>query len=152
MRSIVVDAGPLIALFRRHDKHHSRIKRFLSANTSRLLSTLPVVTEVCHFLNARGKIAFLTWIQRGGLSLQPIGADDFHEIATIIERYADRDIDFADATLVSVAELVNTLDVMTIDRRDFLVYRLRSGQAFNLVLSPGATSRRPGPGSSSWPG
>lgn len=43
--------------------------------------------------------------------------------------------DFADATLVWVAELVNTLDVMTIDRRDFEVYRLRGGKAFNLVLS-----------------
>ena len=94
-----------------------------------------MVTEVCHFLNARGKTALLTWIQRGGLSLQPIGADDLHEIATLIERYADREIDFADATLVWAAELLNTLDVMTIDRQDFLVYRLRSGKAFNLVLS-----------------
>jgi hypothetical protein len=77
----------------------------------------------------------LTWIRRGGLSLHPIAVDDFPEIATIIDRYADREIDFADAGLVWVAELVNTIDVMTIDRRDFLVYRLRGGRAFNLVLS-----------------
>jgi predicted nucleic acid-binding protein len=43
-------------------------------------------------------------------------------------------MDFADATLVWLAELVNTLDVMTIDRRDFRIYRLRGGKAFNLVL------------------
>ena len=135
MQSIVVDAGPLIALFRRRDKHHARVKQFLSANTSRLVSTLAVVTEVCHFLNADGKTALLTWIRRGGLSLQPLGADDFLEIATIIRRYADRDIDFADATLVWLADLVNTVDVMTIDRGDFLVYRARGGRAFNLVLS-----------------
>ena len=135
MQSIVVDAGPLIALFRRRDKHHARVKQFLSANTSRLVSTLAVVTEVCHFLNADGKTALLTWIRRGGLSLQPLGADDFLEIATIIRRYADRDIDFADATLVWLADLVNTVDVMTIDRDDFLVYRVRGGRAFNLVLS-----------------
>jgi hypothetical protein len=133
--SIIVDAGPLIALFRGRDRHHSRVKQFLAENTARLVSTLPVVSEVCHFLNAQGKIALLTWIRRGGLSLHPIAVDDFPEIATIIDRYADREIDFADAALVWVAELVNTIDVMTIDRRDFLVYRLRGGRAFNLVLS-----------------
>ena len=134
MGSIVVDAGPLIALFRKRDRHHARVKRFLSTNRSRLVSTLPVITEVCHFLNGDGKIALLTWIGRGGISLQPIGTENLHEITALIERYADRQMDFADATLLWLAELVNTLDVMTIDRKDFLVYRSRSGKAFNLVL------------------
>jgi uncharacterized protein len=135
VRSIVVDAGPLIALFRKRDKHHGRVKQFLSTATGRLVSTLPVVTKVCHFPSPRGKLAFLSWIRRGGLSLQPIAPEDFQEIATIIERYSDRDIDFADATLVWLAGLLNTLDVMTIDRQDFLIYRPRRGKAFNLVLS-----------------
>jgi predicted nucleic acid-binding protein len=135
VRSIIVDAGPLIALFRKRDKHHSRVKRFLSTNPGRLVSTLPVVTEVCHFLNLRGKVAFLTWIRRGGLSVQAVAVDDFEEIITIMTRYGDREMDFADATLVWLAELLNTLDVMTIDRRDFQIYRPRSGNAFNLVLS-----------------
>ena len=135
MESIIVDAGPLIALFRRRDRHHARVTQFLSTNRARLVSTLPVITEVCHFLNADGKVALLTWIGRSGLSLQPIGTDDLPEITALIERYADRDMDFADATLVWLAELINTLDVMTIDRRDFLTYRSRRGAAFNLVLS-----------------
>jgi len=135
VQSIIVDAGPLIALFQKRDKHHSRVTRFLSANPARLVSTLPVVTEACYFLNAQGKTALLVWIQRGGLALQPIGADDLPEIAAIVRRYADRKIDFADATLVWVADLIATLDVMTIDRRDFEVYRARGGRAFNLVLS-----------------
>ena len=53
----------------------------------------------------------------------------------LLARAADRDMDFADATLVWLAELVNTLDVMTIGRHDFLVYRVRGGKAFNLVLA-----------------
>lgn len=135
MQSIVVDSGPLIALFLRRDRHHARVKRFLSTNRARLVSTLPVITEVCHFLNAQGKTALLTWIRRGGLSLQPVVAEDLREISVLIERYADQEMDFADATLVWLAELINTRDVMTIDRKDFLVYRARGGEAFNLVLS-----------------
>lgn len=135
MRSIIVDAGPLIALFRRRDKHHARVTRFLAAAPGRLVSTLPVVTEACHFLNQAGKVALLTWIRRGGLTVQPVGVDDFDEIIAHIIRYGEHEMDFADATLVWLAELVNTLDVMTIDRRDFQIYRSRSGKAFNLLPS-----------------
>ena len=135
MQSIIVDAGPVIALFRKRDRHHARVKSFLSTNRARLVSTLPVVTEACHFLNADGKTALLMWIQRGGLSLQPVDVEDLDEIAAIIGRYSDRDIDFADATLVWAADLMNTRDVMTIDRRDFAVFRSASGKPFNLVLS-----------------
>jgi len=135
VQSIIVDAGPLTALFRKRDRHHVRVTQFLSTAPGRLVSTLPVVTEVCHFLNRKGKVAFLTWIRRGGLAVQPVGVDDFDEIVTILARYGDHEMDFADATLVWLAELVNTLDVMTIDRRDFQIYRPRGGKAFNLVLS-----------------
>jgi predicted nucleic acid-binding protein len=135
VRSIIVDAGPLIALFRQRDRHHTRVRRFLATAPGRLVSTLPVVTEVCHFLNVKGKAAFLTWIVRGGLTIQPVGVDDLDEIVAILTRYRDHEMDFADATLVWLAELVNTRDVMTIDRRDFGIYRLRGGAAFNLVLS-----------------
>ena len=135
MRNIIADAGPLIALFRQRDKHHSRVVHFLSTAPGRLVSTLPVVTEVCHFLNQNGKVAFLTWILRGGLAVQPVGVGDLDEIVGIMTRYGDHEMDFADATLVWLAELVNTLDVMTIDRRDFRIYRPRSGKAFNLVLA-----------------
>lgn len=135
MQSIIVDAGPLIALFRKRDRHHAGVVRFLSTNRARLVSTLPVVTEACYFLNAAGKAALLSWIRRGGLSVQAVTADDFDEIAVIIERYADRNIDFADATLLWLADLIGTREVMTIDRRDFVVYRTRGGEAFRLVLS-----------------
>lgn len=135
MASIIVDAGPLIALFRKRDRHHARVKRFLWANRARLVSTLPVLTEACYFLNAAGKTALLTWIRRGGLWLHAVGVDDLEEIVAIVARYADRDIDFADATLVWLAGTINTLDVMTIDRRDFQVYRSPGGKPFTLVLS-----------------
>ena len=133
MRSIVVDAGPLIALFRKRDRHHSRVKDFLAAADVRLVSTVPVLTEVCHFLNARGKLALLTWVRRSGLSLYPITSEDLAEIESIIEKYADRDIDFADATLVWLAGLTNTTEIMTIDRADFEIYRLANGRRFTVL-------------------
>jgi len=133
VQNIVVDAGPLIALFRRRDKHHLRVKRFLAASSARLVTTLPVVTEVCHFLNAQGKPAFLMWVRRGGLTIQAVGADDFEQIGAIMERYVDRDIDFADASLIWLADRLNSTAVLTVDRRDFEVYRLSNGKAFQII-------------------
>jgi predicted nucleic acid-binding protein len=53
----------------------------------------------------------------------------------VIKRYADRDIDFADATLIWLASLLNTAEVMTIDGGDFEVYRLANGKPFTLLLA-----------------
>lgn len=97
------------------------------------MTTLPVVTEVCHFLNAQGKRAFLTWVRRGALTIQTVGADDFEQIGAIMERYEDRDIDFADASLIWLADRLNSAAVLTVDRRDFEVYRLSNGTAFQIV-------------------
>lgn len=134
MTSIIVDAGPLIALFRRRDAHHARVKAFLARNRARLVTTLPVVTEVCHFLNPKGKVSFLAWIRRSGLLVHAIETDHLDRISSIIERYADQNIDFADASLIWLADPLNTHRVMTIDRADFSVFRATNGTAFELVL------------------
>ena len=133
MQSIVVDAGPLIALFRKRDKHHLRAKGWVTSNSSRLVTTLAVVTEACHFLNSAGKLALLTWIRRGGLLLQPVSVEHLDDIERVIQKYAGRNIDFADATLVWLAGLLNTTDVLTIDRSDFEIYRLGRGKPFTVV-------------------
>jgi hypothetical protein len=135
VQSIVVDAGPLIALFRRRDKHYTRVKTAVSTSKARLVSTLAVVTEACHFLNASGKLALLTWIRRGALTIHPITSENLADIELVIKRYADRDIDFADATLIWLASLINTAEVMTIERSDFEVYRLANGRPFTLLLA-----------------
>ena len=134
MPSIVVDAGPLIALFLRRDRAHPRVRRFLEGSGDPLATTLAVVTEAANFLDARGKLSLFAWIRRGGLALQAITRDDLDEIGALVKRYADRDIDFADASLIWLADRLNTTKVLTLDRTDFTVYRRSGGKAFDLVL------------------
>jgi uncharacterized protein len=123
----------LIASFRKRDKYHRRALDFLVNNKASLITTLPVITEVCHFLNAKGKVALLQWIRRGGLLLQPVSIDEIEEIESIIAKYGDRDIDFCDATLVWLASKRAVVDILTVDRKDLDVYRLPNGKRFNLV-------------------
>jgi hypothetical protein len=58
------------------------------------------------------------------------------EAVALMERYSDTPMDFADATLVLLAEGLSALDVLTLDRRGFSVYRTRDGRGLRNVLDP----------------
>ncbi len=64
MRSILVDAGPLIALFNSDDAHHTAMKDLLRDAAGRLITTWPVVTEASH--QAGGVAVRSPRLQAGG--------------------------------------------------------------------------------------
>jgi predicted nucleic acid-binding protein len=131
VRSIIVDAGPLVALFRARDGHHEAAKSVLESTRALLLTTWPVITEACHFLSREGRRALLSFIRCGALRVEPLSAGDIPRLDELLARYER--MDFADATLVLLAEKTGVMEVFTIDRRDFKVYRTRAGRHFRLV-------------------
>ncbi len=134
MRNIIVDAGPLVALFRARDEHHQTAKSVLESTRALLVTTWPVVTEACHFLSRDGKRALLSFIGRGALRIEPLAAGDIPRLDELLARYER--MDFADATLVLLAEKTGVTEIFTIDRRDFEIYRTRTGRRFRLVSVP----------------
>jgi predicted nucleic acid-binding protein len=133
VRSIIVDAGPLVALFRARDAHHQAAMSALESTRAALLTTWPVVTEACHFLRQDGKRALLSFIRRGALRLEPLSTDDLPRLDELLSRYEQ--MDFADATLVVLGERTGVAEIFTIDRRGFEAYRMRGGRRFRLVLA-----------------
>ena len=129
MRSILVDAGPLIALLVRSDKNHLRVKRYLDAYVGRLLTTWPVLAEACHFLPERTQIRFLRWAASGGLSIIELHETALATIADWKDKYRDLPMDLADASLLWIAEQTGITDILTLDLRDFSAYRLPNGKA-----------------------
>ncbi|MFN0162212.1 MAG: type II toxin-antitoxin system VapC family toxin [Burkholderiales bacterium] len=134
MRSILADTGPLVALFKKRDPLHRPTVRWIEANAKRLLTTWLVVTEVCHFLDHKGKLALLRMIERDALTVVDTTAADVAELATVLGKYADHDIDLADASLVLVAERTGATEVVTIDRADFSLFRLSRNRAFTIAF------------------
>lgn len=132
MRSIIVDTGPLVALFHARDEHHQAAKAVLESSPALLVTTWPVITEACHFLGKDGRRALFTFIRRGALRLEALSVDDVPGLDDLLERH-DR-MDFADATLALIAERSGITEIFTIDRRDFEGYRMRSGRRFKLLL------------------
>lgn len=133
MRSIIVDTGPLVALFQPRDKHHAAAKTVLESTHALLHTTWPVVTEACHILGQAGKRALLTLIRRGGVRVEPLSVDDVARLDELRARYET--MDFADATLVLAAEKTGIMTIFTIDRRDFETCRMRSGRRFRLLVA-----------------
>ena len=88
MKKILIDSGPLIALFDASDKYHEKAVRFIKHNKLSLISTIASVTETLHLLdfNRDAQIDFLEWIHKGAVEIHPIENSDFGRIKVLTER------------------------------------------------------------------
>jgi predicted nucleic acid-binding protein len=126
---ILVDTGPLIALFDPQDRQHNRCRGILTKIREPILTTTPVLTEAFHMLGPAsiGSDRLREFVEAGGLSVWFLDRAWLTRAFELMELYADRPMDLADASLVAAAEALGTLRVFTIDRNDFETYRVRRG-------------------------
>ena len=122
---ILIDAGPIIALFNIRDEHHKNILDFLHKNEYSYISTLSVYTEVSHILkrNINAQQDFYKWVMLKGVIISDINQNDMPRIVGLTEKYADLPMDLADATLVITAEKTGIREIISLDK-DFDIYRL----------------------------
>jgi hypothetical protein len=130
---ILVDTGFLVALGRAKDPAHGSARRFLAANTLPFVTLSAVVAESCHFLALDSRKALLTWFASDGPAVVEVPASSYPDLVKTMERHADRDIDFADASLVWLAEQTGHRQVLTVDRTDFSRFRLKGGKRLDLI-------------------
>ena len=125
LNDVLIDAGPLIALFDKDDNYHEKIKEFIKNKDYKFHTTTAVITEVLHMLDfsVKVQIDFLEWIMLGGILLYEIKQTNLGKIIELTKKYSDRPMDFADATLVLAAEQSKIKKIISIDS-DFDVYRL----------------------------
>jgi hypothetical protein len=130
---IIVDTGFLIPLFRPAERLRAPAREFLRNNRHPLLTVTPVIVETCFFLASDDKARLLEWIQRGAIAVAEVPASAYADIRALILKYADHNIDFADAAVVWLAEKTGCRAVLTVDVRHFSVFRLGKGKRFELV-------------------
>jgi hypothetical protein len=108
----------------------------LFAPSGAILVTVPAVSAQAAFLldfSPRGQAAFLQWIADGALAVVDLDAGRCRAVGMLLVKYGDNPMDYADACLVWLAGQLGTLDVPTIDERDFSRYRSAKGRAFRLL-------------------
>lgn len=136
---VLVDTGFWLALSDRDDAHHARAVASLNGLDEPMITTWPVIVETCHMLRTRVGIKALTVFLKNyaDQTFQTFAILPEHGSALIklMHKYADIGMDLADASLVLLADILQSGKILTVDRRDFLVYRYGRNRAFENLMS-----------------
>lgn len=126
---ILVDTGPLVALFDPKDSQHRRCAETLRQIRQPLQTTIPVLTEAFHLVqpHSPGAARLREFINTEALSIFFFDHGALVRAFELMELYADHPMDFADASLVVAAERMGTSRIFTIDRKHFESYRIWRG-------------------------
>ena len=132
---LLLDTGALVSLLDRRQGAHEACREVLREWRRPIVSTEAVLTEATHLLGPipGGRAACVSYFLRGGAILLPMTSGLLGRCRSLMERYADLPMDYADATLVALGEDLDTDAVLTTDRRDFEVYRLRERRPFRIL-------------------
>jgi predicted nucleic acid-binding protein len=136
MRSeLLLDTGALVSLLDRSQTHHLECRRAFADWTGPVVSTEAVLTEATHLLAGvrGGPGACVDLFLSGGALLVPSSTASLQRIRKLLDKYADLPMDFADATLVALAEELDCTSVFTTDRTDFSVYRIKGRKSFRIL-------------------
>ncbi len=132
---LLLDTGALVSLLDRSQKHHMVCARFFAEWDRAVVSTEAVLTEATHLLGAvgGGREACVDFFLSGAAVLVPATKASLRRARALMQQYADLPMDYADATLVVLAEELETNRVFTTDRRDFGVYRIKGRRRFDVL-------------------
>lgn len=135
---ISADTGFWVALLDRRDNLHLKVRDYAMKLDEPLITTLPVVTEVCYLLQTRCgaqySAEFLLAQGDGLFQLFMIGETEFAKMASLMRKYADLPMDLADASLILLAEHLGHGRIVSTDRRDFRAYRWKNHYPFVNLL------------------
>ena len=133
----LIDTGAIIAILDADELWHSACVEALASVQMPLLTTEAVLTELFHLIHAHSLSVDKTWrfVRSGALMLRPRSDSDLPELHSLMAKYADRPMDFADATLVHLGARESISLILTVDHDDFETYRLPRGKKFTILPS-----------------
>jgi len=132
----LTDAGPLIAIIDADEPDHDSCMDALDQLTLPLITTWPAFTEAMYLLARAGGIraqrALWRLVSTDRLVVADLSPSAVNRSARLMDQYADRPMDLADATLVALAEERGDRRILTLDA-DFQIYRFRGRQRFETI-------------------
>lgn len=135
--TVILDTSFLFALADSGDRNHDRVLAVAQSLNEPLLLPAVVLPEICYLLASRlGHQAmrqFLSNLVGSKTQLEPITLTDLARINQVLEQYADSELDFVDAAIVTIAERTGIIRVLTLDRRDFSLVRPKHCDYFELL-------------------
>lgn len=131
----LIDTGAILGLINAEDPWHRRCAEAFSSLPLPLATSAAILAELFHLIGPRPRAYAAAWDLLRSEAIQVLTIDD-HDLPAIeamMEKYRDRPMDFADATLVHLARRENLTTVFTVDRADFETYRIDGRRRFRIV-------------------
>src|SRR5437667_10932359 len=131
----IIDTGAILALLDRTDQWNRRCTDALSQLRLPLWTSEAVLTELFHLVGDNNREVRAAWkfVRSGALTIAPLKDEELPLLDALMHQYRDRPMDFADATLVRIAERESLTLILTIDRNDLETYRFQGRRRFRIV-------------------
>jgi predicted nucleic acid-binding protein len=132
----ICDTGPIAAYLNRNDPYHAWATSLMKRTRPPMLTCEPVLTEALYFLREDNLPvdAVFELLERGVLRLEFDLSAHWPRVRTLMGRYARMDL--ADATVVAMTEQHRSCQVLTVDRKDFGIYRRNDRQVIDFIAPP----------------
>lgn len=132
----ICDTGPLVAYLNRNDPYHVWVSELMKQLRPPLLTCEAVLTETVYFLreDVLDPSPLFELLERGAIRLAFNLSAHWPRVRTLMGRY--HQMDLADASVVAMSELHTRCKVLTIDRKDFSIYRRNDRQIIDFVAPP----------------
>lgn len=131
----LVDTGAILAILDRDDRWHSACAAALQHLRPPLLTSEAVLTELFHLVDRHEIERAWRFVRSGVVMVGAITNDELSALHLLMPKYRDRPMDFADATLVHLAQRESVSLILTIDHDDFETYRIEGRKKFRIVPS-----------------
>jgi uncharacterized protein len=133
---VIADTGFIVALLNQSDAKHQEVVP-IYRRQQMILIPQTVLAEVAYLLGRDAGIstviAFLRGLPKSHFRVISLTNEDLSQISDILSQYEDSRIDFVDASVMAVAERLGITTVLTLDQRDFRLFRPRHCQNFELL-------------------
>ena len=127
----ILDTGPLVAALNRAERHHEWARKQFSELPRPFASCEAVLSECAFLLRGGARDGLLRLFEeKHGLLISLV--DETTPIGTLMRKYSDVPMSYADACLVRLSEMNPQLPVVTLDA-DFAFYRRNRNQRLPLI-------------------
>ena len=133
---VVSDTGFIVALLNQMDQKHHEVS-VVYLQHEKILLPQTVLVEVAYLVKREAGIetviCFLENLPASRFSVIALTEEDLDRTAKILDDYSDSNLDFVDATVMAIAERYKIVQVLTLDQRDFRLFRPRHCESFEIL-------------------
>lgn len=133
-KTVFLDTGPLVALFRERDQFHQWVKIELSKDDYGFITCEAVLTETLFLTNNLPEVldSISEMIESGMMVVRSALVSNPKAVFEKINKYNDLKTSLADISLLVLYEEQKDSAIFTTDS-DFLIYRDTQGKKLNLI-------------------